>query len=68
MPLHAEVGAWTSEGGQLSQSHRLHGPAPKSNALHRVDGRMARWQLQLYDRVPVTHEALAQCSGCGGRL
>ena len=38
------------------------------NALHRVDGRMARWQLQLYDRVPVTHEALAQCSGCGGRL
>lgn len=38
------------------------------NALHRVDGRMARWLLQLHDRVPdnllpVTHEALAQLLG-----
>lgn len=38
------------------------------NALHRVDGRMARWLLQLHDRVPgdllpVTHEALAQLVG-----
>jgi len=38
------------------------------NALHRVDGRMARWLLQLHDRVPddllpVTQEALAQLLG-----
>jgi len=38
------------------------------NALHRVDGRMARWLLQLHDRVPddrlpVTQEALAQLVG-----
>ena len=38
------------------------------NALHRVDGRMARWLLQLHDRVPddrlpVTQEALAQMVG-----
>ncbi|OPY94730.1 cyclic nucleotide-binding protein [Bradyrhizobium sacchari] len=38
------------------------------NALHRVDGRMARWLLQLHDRVPedllpVTHETLAQLVG-----
>jgi CRP-like cAMP-binding protein len=38
------------------------------NALHRVDGRMARWLLQLHDRVPgdllpVTHDALAQLLG-----
>ncbi|SDG48495.1 cAMP-binding domain of CRP or a regulatory subunit of cAMP-dependent protein kinases [Bradyrhizobium sp. Rc2d] len=38
------------------------------NALHRVDGRLARWLLQLHDRVPddplpVTQEALAQLLG-----
>ena len=38
------------------------------NALHRVDGRMARWLLQLHDRVPddllpVTQEGLAQLLG-----
>ena len=38
------------------------------NALHRVDGRMARWLLQLHDRVPadelpLTQEALAQLLG-----
>jgi CRP-like cAMP-binding protein len=38
------------------------------NALHRVDGRAARWLLQLHDRVcddrlPVTQEALAQLLG-----
>lgn len=38
------------------------------NALHLVDGRMARWLLQLHDRVPsdllpVTQEALAQLLG-----
>jgi len=38
------------------------------NALHRVDGRMARWLLQLHVRVPddmlpVTQEALAQLLG-----
>ncbi|MBR0690793.1 Crp/Fnr family transcriptional regulator [Bradyrhizobium manausense] len=38
------------------------------NALHRVDGRMARWLLQLHDRVPddllpVTQEVLAQLVG-----
>ena len=38
------------------------------NALHRVDTRMARWLLQLHDRVsddflPVTQEALAQLLG-----
>lgn len=38
------------------------------NALHRVDRRMARWLLQLHDRVPddplpVTQEALAQLLG-----
>lgn len=38
------------------------------NALHRVEGRMARWLLQLHDRVPndrlpVTQEALAQLLG-----
>ncbi|MGY8638768.1 Crp/Fnr family transcriptional regulator [Bradyrhizobium sp. 14AA] len=38
------------------------------NALHRVDRRMARWLLQLQDRVPgdhlpVTQEALAQLLG-----
>jgi len=38
------------------------------NALHRVDARMARWLLQLHDRVPddllpVTQEALAQLLG-----
>ncbi|WP_084305262.1 Crp/Fnr family transcriptional regulator [Bradyrhizobium sp. ARR65] len=38
------------------------------NALHRVDGRMARWLLQLHDRVPddllpLTQEALAQLVG-----
>ena len=38
------------------------------NALHRVDGRLARWLLQLHDRVPddqlpVTHDALAQLLG-----
>jgi CRP-like cAMP-binding protein len=38
------------------------------NALHRVDGRMARWLLQLHDRVPgnllpVTQDALAQLLG-----
>ena len=38
------------------------------NALHRVDGRMARWLLQLRDRVPgdflpVTQEGLAQLLG-----
>jgi len=38
------------------------------NALHRVDGRMARWLLQIHDRVPddvlpLTQEALAQLLG-----
>jgi hypothetical protein len=38
------------------------------NALHRVDSRMARWLLQLHDRVsddflPLTQEALAQLLG-----
>jgi CRP-like cAMP-binding protein len=38
------------------------------NALHRVDGRMARWLLQLHDRVPddvlqLTQETLAQLLG-----
>jgi CRP-like cAMP-binding protein len=38
------------------------------NALHRVDRRMARWLLQLHDRVsdnllPVTQEALAELLG-----
>jgi len=38
------------------------------NALHRVDGRLARWLLQLHDRVPhdvlpLTQEALAQLLG-----
>jgi hypothetical protein len=38
------------------------------NALHRVDGRAARWLLQLHDRVPddvlpLTQEALAQLLG-----
>ncbi|MCP3471733.1 Crp/Fnr family transcriptional regulator [Bradyrhizobium sp. CCGUVB1N3] len=38
------------------------------NALHRVDRRMARWLLQLHDRVPddvlpLTQEALAQLLG-----
>ena len=38
------------------------------NALHRVDGRMARWLLQLHDRVPhdvlpLTQDALAQLLG-----
>jgi CRP-like cAMP-binding protein len=38
------------------------------NALHRVEGRMARWLLQLHDRVfddvlPLTQEALAQLLG-----
>lgn len=38
------------------------------NALHLVDGRMARWLLQIHDRVPddrlpVTQEALAQLLG-----
>jgi CRP-like cAMP-binding protein len=38
------------------------------NALHRVDDRMARWLLQLHDRVPhdvlpLTQEALAQLLG-----
>lgn len=38
------------------------------NALHRVDGRMARWLLQLHDRasddlLPVTQDVLAQLLG-----
>ena len=38
------------------------------NALHRVDGRMARWLLQLHDRVPhdvlpLMQDALAQLLG-----
>ncbi|WP_354141369.1 Crp/Fnr family transcriptional regulator [Bradyrhizobium sp. LB11.1] len=38
------------------------------NALHRVEGRMARWLLQIHDRVPddvlsLTQEALAQLLG-----
>ena len=38
------------------------------NALHRVEGRMARWLLQLHDRgpddvLPLTQEALAQLLG-----
>lgn len=38
------------------------------NALHQVEGRMARWLLQLHDRVPdnelpLTQEALAQLLG-----
>jgi CRP-like cAMP-binding protein len=38
------------------------------NALHRVEGRLARWLLQLHDRVPddvlpLTQEALAQLLG-----
>jgi CRP-like cAMP-binding protein len=38
------------------------------NALHRVEGRMARWLLQLHDRVPddelpLTQEAIAQLLG-----